>query len=206
METNSIRDAIVAVIHSHGRGTRIYCAKDFLRLGNRAAVDQALSRLAKAEVLRRVGRGLYDWPRINPVVKKTVPPDPYSALKTIARKDSLRIFPSGMAAANSLGLTNAVQVTPVFGTDGRSRTVKIGNTSVSLKHAGRKVLAWASRPAFNAVLALSWLGEAVVSRSPDIPGILREKLSQRQKRDLLKGLADLPAWMVPAVRKIAGEA
>lgn len=166
-------------------------------------MDQALSRLTKAGTLRRVARGLYDLPRITPVVKRTVPPDPYSALKTIARKYGLRIFPSGMAAANCLGLTNAVQVTTVFGTDGRSRTIKIGNTSVSLKHAGREVLAWASRPAFNAVLALSWLGEAVVSRSPDIPGILREKLTQRQKRDLLKGVADLPAWMVPAVRKIA---
>jgi predicted transcriptional regulator of viral defense system len=37
-----------------------------LDLGSRQAVDLALHRLAKKGTLRRLARGLYDYPRIDP--------------------------------------------------------------------------------------------------------------------------------------------
>jgi len=57
----------------HGRGLWVLSAKDFLDLGNRAAVDQSLSRLYRDGTLRRVGRGLYDWPRISRVLGRPAP-------------------------------------------------------------------------------------------------------------------------------------
>lgn len=46
--------------------TKVHIGKDFLDLGSRSAVDLALYRLAKNNTIQRVGRGLYDVPRVNP--------------------------------------------------------------------------------------------------------------------------------------------
>jgi hypothetical protein len=52
-------------IRASGRG-KVFASKDFLDLGSREAVDQALSRLARAGEIQRLGRGLYHYPRTNP--------------------------------------------------------------------------------------------------------------------------------------------
>jgi len=41
----------------------VWTPVDFLDLGSREAVDKALQRLALADQLRRLDRGLYDRPR-----------------------------------------------------------------------------------------------------------------------------------------------
>src|SRR5271166_2445296 len=51
-------------LRAHQEGD-VFVTHDFLDLGTRAAVDQALSRLARQGVLRRIGRGIYDLPRTN---------------------------------------------------------------------------------------------------------------------------------------------
>lgn len=45
-----------------GRGG-VFTPSDFLDVAGRAAVDQALSRLVKGGKLRRLARGLYDFPK-----------------------------------------------------------------------------------------------------------------------------------------------
>lgn len=68
-----IADKIMRRVRGHGKGVWVCSAKDFLDLGSRAAVDQALSRLAKTRKLRRVRRGLYDLPRPNPLLNTPSP-------------------------------------------------------------------------------------------------------------------------------------
>lgn len=58
-------------------------ASELLHLGNRAAIDQALSRLAKRGQLIRGGRGVY----LFPVTSRfgTRPPEPAKVAEAIAR-------------------------------------------------------------------------------------------------------------------------
>ena len=65
----AIADKTIKRVSAHDRGTWVCSPKDFLGLGRREAVDQALSRLVKAKRLRRVGHGLYDLPRSHYVSK-----------------------------------------------------------------------------------------------------------------------------------------
>ena len=58
MITSSIRQRIIG----KGRGA-IFAPTDFLDIGSRASLDQALSRLADQGMIRRLTRGLYDYPR-----------------------------------------------------------------------------------------------------------------------------------------------
>jgi hypothetical protein len=49
-------------IYGTGRGAA-FTPNDFLDLGGRDAVDKALSRLAAKGTIRRLARGLYEYPR-----------------------------------------------------------------------------------------------------------------------------------------------
>jgi hypothetical protein len=48
------------------KGGAAFTPSDFLDLGSRRAVDLALHRLARRRILRRLARGLYEYPREHP--------------------------------------------------------------------------------------------------------------------------------------------
>ena len=104
----SVAKRIMRRVAAHGKGRWVCTPKDFLDLGSRAAVDAALSRLVRAGKLRRVGRGLYDRPVYSRLLKEIAAVNVYSVVDAVVRRDGLRILPSGIEAANGLGLTNAV--------------------------------------------------------------------------------------------------
>lgn len=99
-------EPLAELIMSHARalpeGEPLY-AKQLLSLGNRAAVDQALSRLAKSGALLRVGRGLY----VRPIESRfgTRPPETEKLVEAIAEVRGETVASHGAAAANALGLT-----------------------------------------------------------------------------------------------------
>ncbi|MBE0533606.1 MAG: hypothetical protein IH626_22510 [Rhodospirillales bacterium] len=198
-----IADKIMRRARSRGRGRWVCAAKDFLDLGGRAAVDQALSRLMKAGKLRRVGRGLYDLPRMSRILGSPAPVDIDAAVAAVARRDSIRIMPDGMVAANQLGLTNAVPARASFITDGATRTVKIGGGTIRLRHAGPGVMHWAGKRSAPVFLALRWLGRRA-GQDPRVAAILCRRLPDDVKRDLSRHSRHLPGWAAPIARAVAG--
>jgi hypothetical protein len=198
----AIADKIMRRMRSHGKGRWVCTPKDFLDLGSRAAVDQALSRLVRAGQLRRVGRGLYDLPRISPTLNRPAPADLDSAVAAVARRDNIRVMPDGLVAANRLGLTNAVPAKADYVTDGATRTVKVDGWTIRLRHARPTIMNWAGRPAAPVVQALRWLGPRAVD-DPQTVTILRRRLPDAVKRDLVKGVHALPDWAIRVVHKIA---
>ena len=83
-------DKIMQKVSVHDGGRWVCTPKDFLDLGSRDAVDQALSRLAKAGRLRRVGHGLYDVPRTSNVLNGPAPADLDAAIAALARRDGVQ--------------------------------------------------------------------------------------------------------------------
>lgn len=178
--------------------------KDFLDLGTREAVDQALSRLARAGQLRRVARGMYDKPRISNVLKQPAPVDLDAAIAALARRDGVRILPDGLVAANQLGLTNAVPAKVSFVTDGHSRTLKIDGRTVRFRHAGPSVMRWAGKPAAPVIQALRWLGPGAAADA-QVVSILRRHLPNHVKLDLWQNRQDLTGWLQPLARSITSD-
>ncbi len=198
---SGVADRIMRRVRAKGRGKWVCTPKDFLDLGSRAAVDQALSRLARCGDLRRVGRGLYDLPRMSGILRRPAPVNIDSAVGALARRDSIRIMPDGLAAANRLGLTNAVPAKASYVTDGATRDVRIGNRTVRLHHAGPAVMAWADRPSAPVVQALRWLGRGAGSDA-GIATTLKRTLPAPVKRDLVRYSRDLPGWAIPIARSL----
>ena len=197
-------DKIMKRVSAHASGRWVCSPKDFLDLGSREAVDQALSRLVIASQLRRVGHGLYDMPRITNVLKRPAPVDLDAAIAALARRDGVRIMPDGLVAANQLGLTNAVPAKVSFVTDGHSRTLKIDGRTVRFRHAGPSVMQWTGKPAAPVVQALRWLGPTA-SADAQVVSILSHHLPDDVKLDLLLNSRNLPGWALPLVRSIASD-
>src|ERR1700676_1867931 len=126
-------------------------AKALLHLGSRAAIDQALSRLARRGRLLRAGGGLY----VRPVETRLGTPAPSvpAVLEALTATTGETIAAHGAAAANSLGLTTQVPVRTVCLTSGPSRRLNFGAQTFELQHGPRWQLSLAGRTAGDAIRA-----------------------------------------------------
>lgn len=169
-------------------------AKGLLHLGQRAAVDQALSRLARRGKLLRAGRGLY----VRPVESRFGARAPTTE-KVVAGLAELRgetVASHGAAAANALGLTSQVPVRSVYLTSGQSRKLRLGRQSVEMRHAPAWQLVLAGRPAGEILRALAWLGP---SKAEGALLTLRRTLPASDLQALAKAAPLLPTWLAQQV-------
>jgi hypothetical protein len=168
--------------------------KEFLHLGNRAAIDQALCRLTKEGALMRVARGTY----VVPVSSRfgTRPPAPEKVVQAMAAQSGEVVAPHGASAANALGLTQQVPIREVYLTSGRTRRLKLGRSEVTVSHAPRWMLALGARPAGSAVRALEWLGP---SHAEESLAKLRKTLPPEEWKALISARGGLPSWMAQAI-------
>ena len=197
----SVEDRLLRSLRAQGRGA-VVTPRDFLQWGTRASVDKALSRLVERGALRRVGRGVYDLPRTNPLVGP-LSPDPEQVAQALARNGAQRLLPNKALAANQLGLTEQVPAKMEFLTDGPTRTRWVENLPVVLKRTTPRNVATAGRVTGTVMQALRFFGpkkidEIVVQR-------LRDRLSPADKQQLLRDIRLVPAWIGEVFRKISAE-
>jgi len=174
---------------------------DFLSLGGRAAVDQALSRLVRDGALRRVARGIYDRPKKHPHLGALSPSLPRVAA-AIARSTGIRLQVSGAQAANQLGLSTQVPAHLAYLTDGTTRTIRIGKQVIEFRRAAPRVLAGAGTAAGLVIQALRYLGRDGINA--DVVAQVRNALLDEDRKTVGKHVLIAPAWMRPTLRKIAG--
>jgi len=183
-----------------GAEGKLFSPRDFLDLGGRAAVDQALSRLSRTERIRRVGRGLYDIP-IQHSLLGELSPGPDAVARKLAERDGERIQPTGAAAANLLGLSEQVPARFVYHTDGRPRCIHVGENIIELRKRTPRQMALTGRLSGLLVSALRWLGKGGISEAR--LERLRRNLSDQDRKSLLKDLPMAPTWMHPHLRFLA---
>jgi hypothetical protein len=169
-------------------------AKELLHLGNRAAVDQVLSRLVGRGALLRAGRGIY----VRPVESSfgTRAPSTLKMVEGLANHSGETIVSHGAAAANALGLTTQVPMRAVFLTSGRSRQLNLGAQMVELRHAPIWQLIFPGRAAGDVVRALAWLGQ---EKAAGAIQKLRSKLPSSELEEVASARARLPTWMAQEV-------
>jgi hypothetical protein len=185
-------------IYGRGKGC-VVTPGDFLDLGSRQAVDLAMHRLLKKGVLRRIARGLYNYPRVDPDLGP-LSPNIDDVVKALKGRDSIRLQPSGGYAANLLGLSEQVPMKIVFLTDGPARRVQFGKQVIILKHTTLRAMATAGRVSGLVIQALRHIGKRHVDDSMVIR--LRKRLSDDEKKQLLQDIRYAPAWIGAIFRRI----
>ena len=178
----------------------LLCPSALLHLGSRAAVDQALSRLARKGDLMRVCQGVY----VRPILTRfgSRPPAIDRVLASLSGLWGETIVPCGGMAANSLGLTTQVPIRSVYLTSGPNRQLKLGALAAELRHAPRWQLVAPHRPAGDAVRALAWLGPEEVEENL---GAIEKRLSSSDLEELAATRAVMPAWMAEPVSAMVAD-
>lgn len=170
------------------------CPGTLLHLGNRAAVDQALSRLSRRGRLLRVCRGVYMRPIESRFGMRA--PSPPKVIAALSALWGETIVPSGGAAANLLRLTTQVPIRMVYLTSGPSRKLRLFALVLELLHAPRWQLVAPGRPAGLAVRAMAWLGPYEIEESLEV---IKRTLSAADLDELAATRAILPSWMAGPV-------
>lgn len=200
-QTQSVDKAMLAAIRRRGTGS-VFVPADFLGLGSREAVDVGLHRLVEAGTIRRLARGVYDYPKRHPVLG-LLHPSAEAVARALAGRDRTRIQPAGAYAANALGLTEQVPAKAVFLTDGPSRTVKIGTMTIQLRRTTPRNMAAAGRLSGLLIQAFRELGKEHIT--PGRIAHLKRTIPATKRRELAEDIALAPAWMRPVFRELAEE-
>src|ERR1700733_2287916 len=199
----TMRDQIVVRIERLGEG-KAFSAKDFLDIASRRTIDVTLGSLTKDGQIRRVRRGLYDMPKLNPVLGGELSPDIDEAARAIARRQRWKIVPDGAWAANLLGLSTQVPAKIIYLTDGPNKEVLIGRRTIHFKHARPKAMAGLEGKFALVVQALRYLGKEGVG--PREIETLRAALSPAEKRKLVKDAQFGVDWIYEVAKRIAEDA
>lgn len=185
-----------------GKRGSVYTPNHFSDLGARTAIDKALSRLAKSGEIRRIARGVYDYPIVDPLLG-LLSPTIEAVSKALAHRDRMRLQPSGAYALNLLGLSEQVPAKIVFLTEGESRMLKIGPMHIELRRTTPKNMAAAGRLSGLVIQAFRALGREHVTQARIDK--LKHSLPLKERQKLMKDIALAPAWMHSILRELAEE-
>src|SRR5260370_12414839 len=180
---------------------RAFMAKDFLDIASRGTVDMTLSTLVRDRVIRRVRRGLYDVPKVNPDLGGTLSPDIDQAARALARRHRWTIVPEGAWAVNLIGLSTQVPAKIIYLSDGPNQKVQLGRRTIHFKHARSHILGQEGGMTALAIQALRYIGkdgldDALIRR-------LRTLLPEAEKRRLLKATRFGVDWIYETAKKVA---
>jgi hypothetical protein len=194
----SVPDRVMKRVRASGRGS-VFTPSDFLSVAARPALDQALSRLVKSGQLRRLARGLYDFPKLHSKLGP-LSPAPDDVAYALARETGSQVQIAGARAANALGLSTQVPAQSTYLTDGPSRRVVLGKRVIDLRHASPKHLIAPGSPAGTVVQALRHVGPV---RAADVVQVAAHRLSANDKKTLASTAVQAPAWMRSTLVSIA---
>ncbi len=187
----ALSEQILAAALQRPEGS-LLAAKQFLTLGTREAVDQALSRLFRRGQLVKITRGRYALPIRSRFGVR--PPAPELVMARLREDQGEELVGSGAAAANALGLTTQIPVQQTFLSRSRTRRRYLfGRQEVILRQAPGWQFLLSNRPAGEAIRALAWLGP---EQAGNAMAKLRDAIPEQEWRALLAVRAELPQWLV----------
>lgn len=194
----NISNTVLRRIRAKKRGW-VFTPKDFIDLGSRAAIDQTLSRLASKGLIRRLDRGLYDFPKVHAKLG-SLSPDMGDLANAKASQTGDIAFASGAMAANTLGLSTQVPAKPIYATNGKSRIANVAGKTITYKHSRVPILDSISTNANLALQALYYFGKNNITS--DIIAKCAKRLDSNDLRQLNKVKPQIPSWLADTILKI----
>jgi hypothetical protein len=196
----SIDDKFVARIYGHGRGWA-FSKNDFLDIAGDAAIRKALSRHEQKGTIRRVARGVYDYPRFSELLQRTAGAEMDQVAQAIARKFGWRIQPSENTALNLLGLSTQVPAQAVYLSDGPSRTYQIGSRKLIFKKRMLKESGFKYRESELIVQALKGLGRKRIDAA--VYKLLADSIPVYMWPKIVRDTRVATAWVHEVIRRAA---
>lgn len=198
----SIQDKISKRIYGNGGGWA-FSHKDFIDLGSIEAIDVSLHRLEQVGKIRRVIRGLYDYPHYSKLLKCNLSPDIFQIAEAIGRKFKWRIQPTGAAALNRLNLSTQIPGRIVFLSDGPSRKYDVMGMKLEFKKTSLKDSSLQYLNSELLVQAIKALGRERIDRN--IAEKIREHFNQAERAKILRDTQYVTCWIYEVIKDIFHE-
>lgn len=193
----SVEGKIVKKIKSKQRGVLLF-ADDFVGYGSSEAIRQALVRLSNKQVIRRIAQGIYVRPIISEFIGEVLPTAEEVAVG-IAKRDKIKIVPTGTHALNLLGLSTQIPLKLIYLTDGAPREIKIHKRTIKLKKTTPKNLLAKGKISSLVIQALRELGQEGITE--EFERKIIELLKREKRKDLEHDVSLAPEWIRKIMRK-----
>jgi len=180
--SQTIENTITYRIRGTGGGWA-FSPRDFLDLGGRPTVDSALHRMEKRGGIRRVFRGVYDYPRFSRLLDQHLSPDIDQVARALARKFRWRIQPTGATALNFIGHSTQVSAHAVYLSDGPDRAYQVGSNELVFGHKALKESRVKLKESGLIVQALKSLGQERIT--PEVISRIRAWLPESLRAKVL---------------------
>lgn len=185
-------------IYGKGRGW-VFTQKDFDDLSGYYSIRKALLSFVEDGFIKRVAHGIYLYPEQHKALG-TLPPSLPKVAEAIARRDNVKIQPTGAYAANLLGLSEQVPAKIVFLTNGNSKVIKIQKRELQFRKTTPKRLALSKTLSGLVIEAIIYLGQAGVDKKT--VSLLKKKLTKSELLQLQKDMQYSPLWVQKIIRSI----
>jgi len=192
----SAKDRILAKITRHGRGW-VFSAQDFMPTFKRYEIDASLKALCDAGTIRKICRGIYDYPSYSELLGQPAAPDLYEVAKTFAAKFRWSIYPSGDTALNFFGLSTQVPATLVFISNGPGKTLETAFGSIRFKHSALRETSFRLMESALVVQALREIGQE--NLTPDTVARIKEKFSDGLLQKIRRDIITAANWVQRAI-------
>ncbi len=189
-------------ISGHGRGWA-FSSNDLLKKFSRQQADNVLSDLVKEGKIRRVCRGIYDYPKYSEFLKQDLSPDIDQVARAFARKFNWRIEVLGDTALNILGLSTQVVAKYIYLSDGSNRTYDILGTTLEFKKSSLKNIGFKYKESSLIVQALKALGKERITE--DVIESIRKRIEPKTYPKILKDTQSSTVWIYEAIKQICRE-
>ena len=195
----SCGDMVLSRIYGHGRGW-VFSKKDFIDVASAENIDKALSLLTKEGKIRRIARGLYEYPRFSKLLDRELSPDMDKVAHALARKFNWHIQPSSDTALNLLGLSTQVPGRYMYLSNGPSRIYDILGTPLKFKHTALKESGFKYGLSAVIVQALKALGkERITDEALDA---IHKQIDAGMCPRLLKDTKTTTTWIYELIKKM----
>ncbi len=193
-------EKIYKFISAHPRGWS-FSSNDLIHKFSRQEIDNTLSDLVASDKIRRVSRGIYDFPKYSELLKQNLSPDIEQVAYTYARKFNWKIEVSGDTALNILGLSTQVVGNYIYLSSGPSKKYKIlDNIAIEFKKSALKNIGFKYKESSLIVQALKSLGKENIS--DEVVLKIHEQLDEKMYDKVLKDTVTVTDWIYETIKKI----
>ncbi len=195
----TIENKIQNRIYGNGMGWA-FSKKDFADFGIHSAIDVALSRSLEKGRIRRIIRGIYDYPKFSELLKRELSPDIDQVARALARKFGWTIQVSGNTALNILGLSTQVPAKYLYYCNDRSRTYKVENIELEFEKTVLSDIGFKYPESDLVVQAIKVLNKKTLTENEKQK--IRDYFSPEKHARILKDTQYTTSWVYEVIKSI----
>lgn len=196
----NLYNKIFQYIASHKRGW-VFSPSDLTHRFTRQQVDNALSHLVKNGKIRRIARGMYDYPEYSHFLQMQCSPSTKKVKQALARKHNWQLGVFSEVALTYLHLSTQLVVKNICASSGPNKHYKLFNgVDIYFKHSPLKHLDFKYHLSPAIVQSLKALGKERIDNK--VIEKIRKQVPPNMRTKIINDTKGTTAWIHKAIKQI----